>query len=40
MFWNIFLSSLALIVAIMVIGQLIASSVEGKAKRKSEGGEQ
>ena len=28
MFWNIFLSSLVLIVAIMVVGQLIASFVE------------
>lgn len=35
MFWNIFLSSLVLIVAIMVIGQVVAMLVE----RKSKGGE-
>lgn len=39
MFWNIFLSSLVLIISVMVIGQLIASFVEGKAKRNSEGEE-
>lgn len=32
MFWSIFLSSLVLIIAIMVIGQLIASFVESKSK--------
>lgn len=32
MFWSIFLSSLVLIVAIMVVGQLIASFIDKKAK--------
>lgn len=32
MFWNIFLTSLVLIFAIMVVGQIIASLVESKSK--------
>ena len=36
MFWNIFLSSLVLILAIMIVGQLIASLVDKKAKTRSE----
>jgi|SaaInlV_100m_DNA_5_1039725.scaffolds.fasta_scaffold17709_2 hypothetical protein len=43
MFWSIFFSSLVLILAIMVVGQLIASFVEkkseGKAEHNSEGEE-
>lgn len=35
MFWDIFLKSLALIVIIMVFGQLIASFVENKDKKES-----
>lgn len=31
MFWNIFLTSLVLIIAIMIVGQIIASVVEGKS---------
>lgn len=40
MFWSIFFSSLVLIIAIMVIGQLVASFIEnkgeGRAKHNSE----
>ena len=37
MFWNIFLQSLALIVAVVVVGQLIARQLTGGNQENDDG---